>query len=284
MRLLISCLLLIVGAFFLFFAARDPFSLDNISPYHAEHLGWILPATPTPLPKEFDSLFNQPFTYLGKGRQTYVFLSADQKYVVKFIKFTYLKPSFFRPKKEQLKRLQRVLTGYQLAFDRDRENTGVLYIHFQTTDHLKKKIQVKDKYHFKHWIDLDQVYFILQKKGVMTRHRLKTLLKNKEVDTAKQQIRKILDLYVAEYKKGLFDSDHNVIDNTGFIDQDPIRLDVGRLKSDETIKRPEIFKEDLEKIAQHRLRKWIKKCFPQYYEELMADINDKMDEILGPRV
>lgn len=285
----ILSLFILIGGFILYVELRDDFSLANISPEKADHLGWALPSQPVQPPQDLDLFLNRSYSYLGKGHQSYAFISDDGKYVLKFIKFTYLKPSRWpswlppykkQSRKGQLKRLQRVLIGYDLAFKKDQENTGVSYIHFQKTDYLNKKIQVIDKYGFSHTIDLDQVYFILQKKASVTRDLLKFLLKNQRLPLAKQRIRQILDLYVSEYKKGLYDTDHNVMSNTGFIDGHPIRLDVGRLKFDPEMQKPEFFKADLEKISSQRLRKWIKKNFPQYYDELAADIESKMNEIL----
>lgn len=278
--------LFLAATVFCYLELKDDFRIDNISPKHGEHLSWNLPEVSENSLDGLQSILNQHYTYLGKGHQSYAFLSADGQYVLKFIKFTYLKPSllaFFDSKYTQmgqLKRLQRVLTGYSLASRLDPENTGVEYIHFKKTDNLKKTISVTDRYGFNHQINLDEAFFIIQKRVSVTSEILGTLLKNKNPEEAKKKIRQIFDLYVNEYKKGLFDTDHNVMSNTGFSEDKAIRLDVGRLKLDPKMKNPEYFKSDLEKISKIRLQKWIKKYFPHYFDELVNDIENKMKEIL----
>ena len=42
-----------------------------------------------------DSILDQPFTYIGKGRQSFVFLSEDKKYVLKFVRQDRLKVPLF---------------------------------------------------------------------------------------------------------------------------------------------------------------------------------------------
>ena len=39
---------------------------------------------------------NQPFTYLNRGKQSFVFVSQDQKYVLKFFDARTLKPSLLQ--------------------------------------------------------------------------------------------------------------------------------------------------------------------------------------------
>jgi|694.fasta_scaffold06335_9 hypothetical protein len=283
MQRLAFVILSMISIWLFFFGIQDRFCIDNISPHHADHLTWPSRIEPV-LSDDLATIFDQPYTYLGKGRQSYAFVSNDGSYVLKFIKFTYLKPSFFNNTNHaagQLKRLHRVLLGYQLAFEKDRENTGLIYVHFQKTHHLGKKLQVTDRFKLKHRIDLDEVFFVVQKKGVMTRDRMKALLQNHKMDQAKEQIGKILELYVSEYRKGLYDSDHNVMSNTGFVGDRAVRLDAGRLKEDDSFKKVEIFKQDLEKITHQRFKKWILKNFPQYFDELMQAIEIKTQEIIG---
>ena len=52
---------------------------------------------PQELPENFEdlSIFDQEFTYLGKGCQVYVFESKDKKYVIKFLRHHKYKPPFW---------------------------------------------------------------------------------------------------------------------------------------------------------------------------------------------
>ncbi len=288
------CLSTLFSSFFLYRFLQDEFNLNNIS--------YELAAPPaddfalfSQPPKEIQEILAKPFFYLGKGHQTYAFVSQDQDYVLKFIKFTYLKTSFIdklpntfpftqfklRHEKWKQKRFLRIFAGYRLAFEKDADNTGLVWTHLSKTKNLYNQIVVKDRYGLKHPIDLDNTFFILQRKAVMTKDVLKTLLNRHEVETAKLYINHIFELYADEYKKGLTDSDHNVMSNTGFVGNKAIHIDVGRLALNQQMQDSEKFKKDLKKIAHKRFGRWIRAHHPKYYAEILSSIEGKLDEIFN---
>lgn len=236
-----------------------------------------------------EPILNQDYTFFDHGHQSFAFISQDGSTILKFFKFhpfsyawplEWLKSFWSSPltPEQELNRnkLKRVFVGYKLAYDLDKENCGLLFIHFTPTHVFNKKLRVYDRLGFSHEIDLDSTVFVIQKKARTTRHVLNEFLKKGDLETAKQRIGAIFDLYLAEYPKGLFDNDHNLIDNTGFIGEKAIRIDVGKLILTEKTKEKEFLKEDLHKIAYQRFGKWIKKYHPKYYEELMQTIEMKI--------
>ncbi len=68
----------------------------------------------------------QKFYLKAQGGQSYVFISADGKYVLKFFK-DMPRPWLPLPsyQKKKIGKLKRTLKGYQLAFSRLREETGL---------------------------------------------------------------------------------------------------------------------------------------------------------------
>lgn len=287
------CAIVSIGLYVLL-EVRDDFSTNNIEYESPELEAW---STTNPSIEETAKLgliFEQKFSYLGKGHQIYAFSSEDGKYVLKFIKFTYLKPfpvlqkfSFFpflsqyheKRERRRLKRLARVLNGYKIGFEKDRENTALLFVHFSKTPLHLQKVLLVDRYGFHHHLQLDSHFFILQKKGHTTRQILHQLLKQHRLDEAKQSIRQILDLYVTEYKNGLYDDDHNVLDNTGFVEGKAVRLDVGRLLMEDVMADPSKYQEDLNKISFKRLKKWLHKNYPFYANDILEDMQIKLEEI-----
>ncbi len=282
-----------VSIIFFYNELNDDFSLKNISIVGKENVAWQI-TTPSEVDlQNLENILAQPFTYLGKGHQTYAFVSQDQQYVLKFIKYTYLKSPFYLAwlpnfglvqsyrqnlLQHQAMRINRIFQGYHLAYTKNKDNTGMLYVHLLKTDNLHKPITLTSRYGFNYNVNLDEVSFMLQRKAQTTKNTLTTLLQNNEVEKAKKQIRKILNLYTSEYLLSLHDDDHNIIHNTGFVDDIAIRIDVGRLMI-KSHKDPLTFKTELERLANKRLSKWLSAHYPQYHSVLFEDMHTAINDI-----
>ena len=140
------------------------------------------------------------------------------------------------------------------------------------------KVNVTDRWGFHHAIDLSRVPFVIQQKATPTRQVITELLNNGQVELVKQHLRLIVDMYLDEYRRGIWDRDHNYMYNTGFVDGLPIRIDVGRLRYNENMKDPAYAARDLQKVAVQRTSEWLNRHFPQYREEIVADMNRKVNE------
>lgn len=270
--------------FFILFAActyflHDRFSIENIS--YNDAVGDY----PAPnMTQDISTILDQPFTYLGKGHQSYAFISSDGQHVLKFFKFSYLKPAWHNgwlsvSRKQELvkqKKLKRVFAGYNTAYTIDQDNTGVQYVHLNKSSNLNKKIIVQDLFGLSHTVDLDHVYFIIQKKASVTRKVLKELLDKGDLEGFKTRIGQLLDMYISEYKRGLIDGDHNIMSNTGFLPDKAIRIDVGRLNIRPEIQDPQVYMKDLRKVVSKRIDKWLKFNYPREYVTLHNDIELKL--------
>lgn len=245
--------------------------------------------------KQFDEILKQKFYYVGKGAQSYAFRSADDQYIIKFFKFKHLKPSFFVDllpsvgslktyKERQIERKNRLLNsvfdGYRLAYAVHGNETGLIYIHLNKSHDLHKTVIVKDKIGLERTIDLDEVPFILQEKAKTTRTVMTELLDDNNIAMAEQRIKQIFDLYLLEYSKGIYDRDHGVMHNTGFVGDKPIHLDVGKLTQDDRIKEKEYYKPDLLRIV-NKFNVWFKANYPQHYPVLQAFMDDQMQTIFA---
>jgi len=249
-------------------------------------------------PKEFISpspneevlaILNQKFHYLGQGNQSYAFESEDSKYVLKFFKFGHLKPfslpipflqEHFKAKaKSQEKRFLKVFEGYKIAYTEDPENSALLFIHLNKRDHLKKELFLRDRFGIAHTINLNDVAFVLQEKVIPTKEVFKQLFKQQDIEGVKRRIGQLFDLYIAQYKKGLYDRDHNLMYNTGFKGKKAIRLDVGKLRKEPFFKEPANYRKDLEKIAFERILRWVKKYYPDYENEITLTLMDLLANV-----
>lgn len=275
----------------IYFTATDDFRIGNMifdMPHHPE---WEIATTPKQQAL-INKILQKRFSYLSKGAQSYVFESDDHKYVLKFFKFKHLKPSplvnylppispfaYFQQKEidRKQRKLYEVFSGHKLAYDFLRKESGLIYIQLNPT-HLHRPITVIDKLGFEREVDLGKVVFVIQEKGDTLRAVLSNLLAQGNSAGAKMRIRQVLNLYLSEYRKGLYDHDHGVMRNIGFVANEPIHLDIGKVMADERMKKPEYFRNDLLKVIAS-IDHWLLGTHPNYHDELSEDIQLRLKEI-----
>lgn len=289
LRYFFLSILLIFGFFAIsrvYYHLTDDFRMGNIT-YEFDDIPHLnIPPLSREEESQLNQILNQQFTYIGKGAQSYVFGSNDQKYVIKFFKFKHLKPSpllkllpsispFDQYKKKVLARKQRklisVFTGYELAYKVSKDNAGLIYLHLQPTTHFNKEIELIDKMGLIRKINLDQVVFLVQKKGETARTYIGRLLENNALNDAQVAFSQIIGMYMSEYKDGVYDRDHGVMHNTGFVDGKPFHLDVGFLTADAAMKTVDVYKEDLAYVI-WKMEKWIQLSFPQFIDPLSSHL------------
>lgn len=227
-------------------------------------------------------VFSQPFNYLDRGKQSFVFVSQDQQYVLKFFDARCLRsgalPFFISIKKERCeKKMKRLFEGYQVALENSPDNSGLLFVQLAPDSSYHLFVKVVDRFNIKHQIDLSEIPFALQRKATSLRVLISSLLQEGKVEEAKHRFRQIIDMYVEEYQQGIWDLDHNFMYNTGFVDNKSLRIDLGRLQKNEKIKNSKVYKKDLEKIFIGRLGGWLERHFPKYRQEILEDMQKKID-------
>jgi len=277
----------------LYYFVTDDFRLSNITYPLPYEKNWEVADLSPAQAKELPQILAQPFYYLGKGAQSYAFVSEDDKYVLKFFKFKHLRPSFFVDslpgigflktyKEKQAARKERKLFGvfnsYKLAYDVDKEESGLIFIQLNTEGNPNRYVTVIDKIGIERTVDLHGYPFILQEKGETLRTVVKRLLKNEEIEKAETRFGQILDLYAREYSKGIYDHDHGVMQNTGFIGDRPIHLDVGKLLREEKMRDKNIAKQDAE-VVTGKINGWIKKNYPQHSERITTYLQLKIERL-----
>lgn len=286
-------LILFVGiGFWLYEDSTGDFRIKNITYDLEHHPEWDIPALSASQEAWLDKVLNQKFTWIGHGHQVFVFGSEDGNYVLKIFKFKRLKPSQLRnclsylpPFKnycaaEESKRARRffkLFNGYHTAYMLDSKYTGMHYVHLNHSTNLKKTVTIIDRLGVAHNINMDRTIFAIQDRAIKTKEWLSNLLEKGKVEKAKQALLALLDMYVSEYRLGIFDHDHNIMHNTGFVDNRPIRLDTGQLRHDESIKDPERYRLDLLNIVQKRIEPWLLTHHPEAHEEIMIAIKEKTE-------
>lgn len=170
-----------------------------------------------------DKILSQPFHYLDRGGQTFVFLSEDQKYVLKFFKNG---PNAVIPlKNHHLKKemkLMRGIQGYLLAFEKLPQESGLVFLKLDTQKPCRHEIILFDKLGIKHTVNLQKTVFAIQKKGEPLISYLKM---TSDVPAAFEAVKTLIHI---RNTQGINDHDSHFHKNIGFIDGKPAFLDPGK--------------------------------------------------------
>lgn len=237
-------------------------------------------------------ILSQPFYYLSCGGQSFVFVSSDGHYVIKFLKFHRRRIPLWLQKiplprnledyrlskiTKELSCLERNLRSYVISYNHFKEESGILYHHLQKTAELHSHLSFFDKLGYRYTINLDDYAFVVQKRGVSTRDMLANLLKEGKTQEIKEKFYQLIDFSIRRCQKGVGDSDFKFKSNLGFIDGLPSQIDLGSLFLDEKQKEPEVYKTKIAKSAKH-FRRWLEKHYPflvEDFDQAMTRLSDK---------
>jgi len=233
---------------------------------------------------KIDEILDQKFKYLSKGCQTYVFVSEDNDYVIKFVRFhRYKIPlwltvlDFFEAYKTKRqsykdKLLKDSLQSYNIANNFLKDETATIYVHLNRTSCFNNKLEIKDRFHRKYLIDLDRSGFIIQKK-VKTFENVLDINKHNEIEL-KRLASSFIDTTFSIYKKGFINDDYNCVKNSGIIDNRVIHTDLGSfLKKDEMVNK-DIFKNEMIRFMRN-FKKWSDKNAPFLSNYIDEEIKQK---------
>jgi hypothetical protein len=189
---------------------------------------------------------NQPFYYLGAGKQMTAFESKDKTIVIKFFNHRrFIRRSWFTRwstmkrvlsmkwissnylnRRQRLERLAK--TQYQAYQDLQRES-GILYVHVNKATKIGSSVILFDDRGQKHTIDLCRAPFVLQKKATLALDCMAQAYADHDLRTFVNLVESLADLFIARASKGYTDRIQTLHNNYGFIEGKAIQLDVGRL-------------------------------------------------------
>ena len=234
--------------------------------------------------KKILKILSQDFFYLNRGRQCFVFVSADKKYVIKFFNhrrfrvpdyFSYI-PFFEKTcnKKREIRnnRLQFYFNSYKLAYEKLKEETGLIFVHLNKTTDLHKKIRIKDPCSGIHEMDLDAVEFVLQKKSEPILSYLQERMEKEGDIGFEKALDTFLQVIATRCNKNISDDDLDVAINFGFVEGKAIVFDSGRFYINENLKQSENFKREMLKSTKF-FRRWLNKN----YSEMINYFDQKVE-------
>jgi hypothetical protein len=242
------------------------------------------------IPSHLSSILSQSFRYLDSGAQSYVFVSEDEKYVIKFFKFQHMRiPPWIRylplpkpldhyrcckiAKKERL--IESVFASYQIAYQLFQKETGMVYVHLKTTPR-SIPLHIIDNIGIHYFLEGNHLAFALQYKGTLLYEALKQDMDEKNSSQAKEKISSLLHLALLRCQKGIGDKDPDFRTNFGMIHGQVTQLDTGRFYIDPQEQDPKIYKDELYRITRS-FREWISHTYPS----LLSYLDDTLSEIQG---
>lgn len=234
--------------------------------------------------RDIITIMEQPFYYLTKGCQCYVFLSKDGKHILKLPKFQryrnrrWIEWFTFIPALQRYaaalaehKRAKGLKTfaSYSLAFKELAAETGLEFIHLNNAIAPHPTLKIYDKLGNAYLLDSKLQQFFLQRRCTPLSTAINEFMAINDIDGAKQLIDKLIALLIEEGQRGLIDKDLLLLQNTGVLEGDPIHIDVGRFIFDESFSVPAQSRHHLE-IKLNSLQKWLEehhRILAQYLSE-----------------
>lgn len=210
-----------------------------------------------------ETLLKQKFIFLDNGGQSWVFISEDGQYVIKFFKFSFTwydlfkrlpLPTFlesYRPQmtQKQIGKRKRLLNGYALAYNKMREES-LLVATFLNGKHAgQTTVRIRDKIGIEHCLDVKDKPFVIQRTGVSLIQHLAPLMKEGRNQEAQEALCSVLNLIAHRCEQGLKDEDNRLFCNLGFIGKQAVYLDAGAIVEDETMQSPDVAREEILRSA-----------------------------------
>lgn len=275
-----------------YYRVTGGFTIGNITyalPYDAR---WDFPPLNAEDASQFNQILDQPFHYLGKGCQSYVFQSEDDNYVLKFFKFQRFRPQgwlnyfSFLPVihtyqldkiEKKRKKLESVFVSWKVAYDELKPETGVVFVHLNKSNNLHRQLVIFDKMGLRHDLNLDDFEFMIQKKADLLCPTLEKMIQKGEITQAKELLDRLLAMIISEYHRGFADNDHALMQNTGVLDGNPIHIDVGQFVRNDRVKDPKVYNQEIFNKT-WKFRKWLETKQPELAEHVVRRLKEMMGE------
>lgn len=238
----------------------DGFAIYKISSNLSPNDEYFIPALSCEQKQSLSKILTQPYTYLGKGAQCFVFASEDGHYVIKFFKQHNLRvPAFYRylplagalknirdeKVRQKEEELRRDFVSYRIAYEHLKEETGLIFLHLNKTEDLGIDLCLYDKIGCIHHLPLDDMEFLVQKRAELFYDALFALIEKGDKAAAKERLTELVAILASRSMRGLYDKDPDINTNFGICDGKTVQIDVGRFRIDETRKDASIAQRDI---------------------------------------
>lgn len=236
-----------------------------------------------------DKILSEPFHFLDRGGQSYVFTNQDKTMVIKFFKKQYhipdslihavdsllpksLKRYRFEFLKTRNERFYPIFNSCKIAAEQLPEETGVCYLHLNPTTDLPL-VEIVDNLGISYRLDLNRTSFIVQKYAPRIFSKMEEQLVNHDVAGAKALIHSVFTYIRNRSAQGIRDNDNGLRRNYGYMGNRVVSIDVGSFVLDDSLKDPLIAQIELERKTR-QLGQWLEneapELLPYFNEELVS--------------
>jgi len=164
---------------------------------------------------ELSHILSQPFIYLDRGMQSYVFVSLDGEYVIKFFRIT------------SEEKIGRLFNASVLAYTKAKEETGLVFLHLNETKNQFPKLRIRGPLGQRFKIPLDRYRFAIQKKAKKFRASLLSAYQSSDAQEMKQRIDSFVGLLRSRIEKGIRNGDPSLSRNFAFLGNQAVEIDFG---------------------------------------------------------
>ena len=276
-------IVLLVGLFF--WGKEDKFSLDKIRPKTHFSLQFSQPNSLKEL-HEIRDIVSQPYLYLTESKDTYSFVSKDEKYIVKFFKTRRMTPKYWLnyiplpwlDGKRLLKISERerirdeLFKSLKVSFELYRYQTGLVFLHLFRTNYLRIKMCVKDQNGVSHYVPLDEIPFVVQRKMTMLFDYINRLIKKGKEEKAVHSLCHILGLVKEGCTHGFIDLSDQIGDKYGFIGGRPVHVE-GSFIFDESYKNSFMTLKEVFRVSRI-LERWVEENQPALFKRFQTEVQE----------
>lgn len=263
------------------------FALSKISSSFEASKEWETAPLEEEQERELERALSQPYHFLSKGAQAFVFQSEDERYVIKFFKLHHLQPSIwlrilrwpwqmesYRLEKmmEKRKELFKTFMSYKIAYNELQEKTGMLFLHLNKSNHLKRSLSFSDPLGIVHKVDLDQMEFFVQRCAAPFFPEVERYIALGEREKVKQILSELVALLVMRNQKGIFDKDPDIRTNFAILNHKTVQIDVGRFSRDEMRKESSVYSEEIRRVTDG-LTRWLEARDPLLSMHLQKELS-----------
>lgn len=246
--------------------------------------------------EELNQILDQPFYYLAKGAQAYVFISKDGRYVVKLFKgqhynlgawlkflrnIPFVSQSIEGSIERKAKRRADSFQSYMIAYNKIPEETGVLFLQIDDNSHglieSGKEISVTDHLGEQYFVNLSETNFMIQYTADMVWPRIESEMRLEQDDEARKLISKMIEHIFRRCSKGVANMDVAFGQNHGYIDDRAILVDVGCLVEKNFIEDYQLLRQEVYKSLR-KFRIWIERFYPELIEHFYYEIDSQLKE------
>lgn len=213
-------------------------------------------------PEAITKILSQPFHYLDRGAQSFVFASQDGRYVLKLFFFDSFPKFYMQSNMEKARKMmQSCVIAAQAA-----DETGLIYLHFGPSNLSLPKLRLFGPAWHRTHLESSSYCFALQRRATLLKESLCLAYLKKDRDAFVKKVDAFFELLRRRVSMGILNSDPSLYGNFGFVGERAIEIDFGNYYQDTTLSEQAGMRE----IARYKkkLDEWASRMMPEWKEEI----------------